>query len=75
MGSTLLRSVLRQAGAQHLSRIELEVYTSNEPAIALYERFGFAREGVKRSARVLDGQAEDILCMALLVPPLGRGAA
>jgi len=75
LGSALLRSVLRAAEARHLNRIELEVYTSNEPAIALYERFGFAREGIKRSARVLDGHAEDILCMALLLPPLGRGAA
>ena len=69
LGSALLRAVLAEAKLQGLSRIELEVYTSNQPAIALYERFGFVREGIKRSARILDGQGEDILCMALLLPP------
>ena len=73
LGNALLRSVLREAQTQGLSRIELEVYTSNQPAISLYERFGFVREGIKRSARVLDGRAEDILCMALLLPPLAGG--
>jgi ribosomal protein S18 acetylase RimI-like enzyme len=75
LGSALLRAVLDEAESQGLSRIELEVYTSNQPAIALYERFGFTREGIKRSARILDGRSEDILCMALLLPPLEKGAA
>ena len=70
LGSALLRTVLREAENQGLSRIELEVYSSNQRAIALYERFGFTREGIKRSGRVLDGRAEDVLCMGLLLPPL-----
>jgi putative acetyltransferase len=41
------------------------VYASNARALALYRRFGFAEEGVKRAARILDGHAEDIVCMAL----------
>ena len=73
LGSALLRSVLGEAQSKGFSRIELEVYTANQPAIALYERVGFGREGIKRSARVLDGRAEDILCMALLLRPLGSG--
>ena len=75
LGGALLRAVLGEARAQGLRRIELEVYDSNRPAVRLYERFGFTREGIKRSARILDGQTEDILCMALLLPPLGNGAA
>jgi ribosomal protein S18 acetylase RimI-like enzyme len=74
LGTELLRSVLREAAARELSRIELEVYPTNHPAIRLYERVGFVHEGRKRAARVLDGQAEDVLCMALLLPPLGAGA-
>src|SRR5262245_26409113 len=73
LGSALLRAVLEEARSQGLGRIELEVYASNQSAIALYERFRFKREGVKRSARILDGQVEDILCMALLLPPLEAG--
>jgi ribosomal protein S18 acetylase RimI-like enzyme len=75
LGTVLLRAVLGEARLQGLSRIELEVYTSNQPAIALYERFGFAREGIKRSARILDGHVEDILCMALLLTPLKKRPA
>jgi RimJ/RimL family protein N-acetyltransferase len=73
LGSALLHSALREARSEQLSRIELEVYAANKPAIALYERFGFSREGIKRSARLLDGEPEDVLCMALLLPPLLPG--
>ena len=52
-----------------LTRIELEVYASNSAAIALYRRFGFSEEGLKRRARFLDGQYQDILLMALLREP------
>jgi ribosomal protein S18 acetylase RimI-like enzyme len=75
LGSALLGAVLAEARSQGISRVELEVYLSNGPAIRLYERFGFVREGVKRSARILDGQTEDVLCMAALLRPLGNGAA
>ena len=75
IGGALLRSVLHEAQSQGVSRIELEVYPSNESAVALYQRFGFTYEGTKKAARVLDGKAEDITCMALLLPPLGGSAA
>ena len=66
LGARLLEETLRAAFAQGLTRIELEVYESNVPAIALYERYGFAHEGRKRHGRELDGRCEDIVCMALL---------
>jgi RimJ/RimL family protein N-acetyltransferase len=69
LGARLLDETLHAGFAQGLSRIELEVYASNLPAIALYERRGFAHEGRKRRGRVLDGRSEDILCMALLREP------
>ncbi len=46
--------------------IELEVFGSNTRAIRLYERLGFAYEGVRRKARKLDGAYEDLIVMALL---------
>ena len=46
-----------------LKRLELEVYPDNEVAIRLYEKFGFCREGVKRSAAVKDGRLVDIIMM------------
>jgi RimJ/RimL family protein N-acetyltransferase len=69
LGARLLEDTLRGAFASGLTRIELEVYESNRPAIALYERYGFAHEGRKRRGRILDGRTEDILCMALLREP------
>jgi len=75
IGTALLRALLPEARAQGVTRIELEVFPSNKPALALYERFAFVYEGTKRCARVLDGEAEDIICMALLLPPLPGGAA
>ncbi|MEK0082564.1 GNAT family N-acetyltransferase [Benzoatithermus flavus] len=49
-----------------LRRLELTVYTDNTRAIALYERFGFAREGVMRAYAYRDGSYVDALLMARL---------
>jgi putative acetyltransferase len=47
-------------------RLELYVYARNAPAIALYEKLGFAHEG-KRAAFIRDGDAFlDDLVMARL---------
>ena len=66
LGRRLLREVLRRAFASGLLRIELEVFASNLAAIRLYEEEGFAAEGRKRRARILDGARDDILVMGLL---------
>jgi RimJ/RimL family protein N-acetyltransferase len=65
LGERLVRAAVdaaRDAGAE---RVELEVYASNHAARRLYERVGFVVEGVKRGARVLDGEREDLVIMAL----------
>jgi putative acetyltransferase len=49
-----------------LRRLELTVYTDNARAIALYERFGFAREGVMRAYAYRGGTYVDALLMARL---------
>ncbi|MEO8575246.1 MAG: GNAT family N-acetyltransferase [Gemmatimonadales bacterium] len=51
-----------------LERIELDVFSSNFPAIRLYETLGFAVEGRKRRARKLDGSYDDLLAMAIFSP-------
>jgi ribosomal protein S18 acetylase RimI-like enzyme len=65
LGGRLLEAALAGAREGGLARVGLEVYASNSRALALYRRFGFAQEGMKRAARILDGRSEDILCMAL----------
>ena len=50
----------------NLSRVELEVYTHDAAAIHLYEKFGFEREGMKKSAVFGDGRFLDEYVMARL---------
>jgi putative acetyltransferase len=50
----------------NLTRLELEVYTDNEPAIALYKRLGFVIEGTHRKHAYRDGQFADSYSMARL---------
>jgi putative acetyltransferase len=50
----------------NLKRLELSVYTDNIRAIALYERFGFEREGLCRAYAWRDGAYVDSLAMARL---------
>jgi putative acetyltransferase len=51
-----------------VTRIELTVYVDNAPAIALYEKFGFEREGVLRQFALRDGRYVDAYSMARLRP-------
>ena len=52
----------------NLTRLELEVYSDNDAAIRLYERFGFEREGVLRQHAFRDGCYVDSIMMARLRP-------
>ena len=56
-----------------IERVELEVFASNERAIAFYRTSGFVTEGIKRRARKLDGVYDDNVFMALLVEGVSPG--
>jgi putative acetyltransferase len=49
-----------------LKRLELGVYADNARAIALYERYGFEREGLNRAYSWRNGAWADSLMMARL---------
>ena len=66
-GRRLAEKTIELAKRIGLERIELDVYASNKPAIALYKSLGFALEGVKRKGRKLDGIYDDVLVMGLLL--------
>ena len=69
VGSALMRAGVEMADKWlNLTRLELEVYTDNEPAIRLYERFGFEREGTLRQHAFRDGRYVDAYMMARLRP-------
>ena len=64
IGSQLLEKTVEHAWASGLKRLELEVFADNEPAIRLYKKRGYVQEGLKRYARFIDGQYQDIVVMA-----------
>lgn len=63
IGARLLGHLVDRARATDCVLVTLEVRRSNRPAIALYERFGFAAVGVRRGYYQEDG--EDALVMTL----------
>jgi L-phenylalanine/L-methionine N-acetyltransferase len=66
LGRQLLSLALEHAARVSVTRIELEVYSSNQAAINLYESLRFQKEGVRQRARYLDGVWDDMTLMALL---------
>ena len=72
VGTALMRAGIDLADNWfNLTRLELEVYADNEPAVRLYERFGFEREGLLRQHAYRDGRYVDSLVMGRLRPPAG----
>ncbi|MCA3222627.1 MAG: GNAT family N-acetyltransferase [Burkholderiales bacterium] len=69
VGSELVRRLLDWADnwAGYL-RVELQVYTDNVAALALYRKFGFDREGTLRAHALRDGRFVDSHFMARLHP-------
>jgi ribosomal protein S18 acetylase RimI-like enzyme len=63
IGSKLLQKVIEHSKTFGLEKVELNVYTSNTSAIALYKKFGFEQEGLIKKYRKLDGQYFDCLAM------------
>ena len=66
-GSALMQAAVDLADKWlNLLRLELEVFTGNQPAIALYTKFGFITEGTLRCFGYRDGQYVDVYSMARL---------
>ncbi len=67
IGTALLGAIIDLAeNWLGLWRLELEVYTDNAAAIALYRKFGFEVEGTKRLYALRDGSYVDVHVMARL---------
>ena len=67
IGTALMQSAVDLADNWlNLTRLELEVYTDNPPAIHLYKKFGFEIEGTLRQYAFRAGVYVDVYYMARL---------
>ena len=67
IGTLLLDAAVAWARVSGVSKLELHVFPWNEPALRLYEAFGFEREGLRKSHYEREGKYVDAILMALVV--------
>lgn len=67
VATRLIEKLLDWARLQKIRRVELEVFANNSRAFRLYEHLGFALEGRRREAVVVEGVHIDSLQMAKLI--------
>jgi RimJ/RimL family protein N-acetyltransferase len=67
VGWALMDAAVEWARGNGVRKIELHVFPWNEPAIQLYERFGFAREGYRTGHYHRAGEDVDAILMAYTV--------
>jgi len=64
IGRALLEQAVEWARGAKVSKLELHVFPHNEPAIQLYDAFGFRREGYRQGHYSRDGDVVDAILMA-----------
>jgi RimJ/RimL family protein N-acetyltransferase len=64
IGRALLEKAVEWARAAGVRKLELHVFPHNEPAIKLYESFGFEREGYRKAHYRRGGEYVDAILMA-----------
>ena len=67
IGWALLEQAVEWARASGVRKLELHVFPHNEPAIRLYERFGFVREGLRHGQYRRGSEYVDAILMAYRV--------
>lgn len=67
VGRALLVQAVAWGRSAGVRKLELHVFPHNEPALRLYESFGFRREGLRAGHYRRDGRYEDVLLMAFAI--------
>ena len=67
IGRALLEQAVTWARDAGVRKLELHVFPWNEPALKLYEQFGFEREGLRKAHYRRDGAYVDVILMAYAV--------
>jgi putative acetyltransferase len=68
IGTALLDQAVAWARDAGVRKLELHVFPWNEPAIRLYDRFGFEREGLRRGHYRRGAELVDVILMAYMLP-------
>jgi ribosomal protein S18 acetylase RimI-like enzyme len=69
VGTALLDAAVAWAREAVFGKLELHVFPWNEPALGLYETFGFEREGYRKRHYERGGELVDAILMAYFVEP------
>jgi RimJ/RimL family protein N-acetyltransferase len=70
VGTALMQACVKWACEAGVHKLSLEVFPWNEPAIALYRKFGFVEEGrLRKQYRRQDGELWDVVVMGLVLEP------
>jgi putative acetyltransferase len=65
VGTALMKALIDVADNWlNLSRLELTVFTDNQPAVKLYQKLGFVVEGTHKKFAFRDGEYVDVYAMA-----------
>jgi ribosomal protein S18 acetylase RimI-like enzyme len=67
IGRMLLDEAVAWASVSGIRKLELHVFPWNEPAIGLYESFGFEREGYRKEHYARAGEYVDAILMAYAI--------
>ena len=67
IGRMLLDQAVAWARLSGIRKIELHVFPWNEPALRLYESYGFEREGYRKGHYERDGEYVDAILMACVL--------
>src|SRR2546429_224925 len=65
VGRALLAQAVEWAREVGVTKLELHVFPHNEPALRLYEKVGFEREGYRKGHFLRGGEPIDAILMAL----------
>jgi RimJ/RimL family protein N-acetyltransferase len=69
VGRALLEAAEDWARTARIRKLELHVFPHNEPAIHLYEKAGYVREGYRRAHYARAGTYVDAILMAKTLAP------
>ena len=65
MGAAILEDLVKKAKERNCEQLSLEVRVSNFPAIALYERYGFVKMGLRRGFYKHPTEDAYVMCLPL----------